>query len=226
MPSNDYRYYRLKCHAARMASHPLAEEAHRNMAERYDQPPMTRGLSDRTPVGMWLDDIHPDDRDRVEAAVERAWPMGDGWYEAEYRLLGADEGERWVVTRGKTRFENGQPVSFLGVEVHIIERKMVAQGLRPITEMLDGQFAALESQRSPGMHRRVAEAAGKIADLSPRERDVLDGLVAGELHKQIAHRLGISVRTVELHRTRMLHRLGTPHLADAIRLAVLAELAA
>ena len=37
MPSNDYRYYRLKCHAARMASHPLAEEAHRKMAERYDQ---------------------------------------------------------------------------------------------------------------------------------------------------------------------------------------------
>jgi two-component system response regulator FixJ len=55
---------------------------------------------------------------------------------------------------------------------------------------------------------------------------VLDGLVRGEPHKQIAHRLGISVRTVELHRTRMLHRLGTPHLADAIRLAVLAELAA
>ena len=194
---------------------------------RNGRPPMTSGLSDRTPVEMWLDDIHPDDRDRVEAAVERACdPMGDGLYEAEYRLLGADGGERWVATRGKTRFENGQPVSFLGVELHIIERKMVAQGLRQVTEMRYGQLAALESRGSAGMHRRVAEAAGKIADLSPRERDVLDGLVAGELHKQIAHRLGISVRTVELHRTRMLHRLGTPHLADAIRLAVLAELAA
>jgi two-component system response regulator FixJ len=55
---------------------------------------------------------------------------------------------------------------------------------------------------------------------------VLDGLVQGEPHKIIAHKLGISVRTVELHRVRMLHRLGTRHLADAIRLAVLAELSA
>jgi two-component system, LuxR family, response regulator FixJ len=90
-------------------------------------------------------------------------------------------------------------------------------------------FSAIENRQkasAPGAQRRVAEAARKIADLTPRERQVLDGLVRGEPHKTIAYRLGISVRTVELHRTRMLHRLGTPHLADAIRLAVLAELAA
>ena len=72
---------------------------------------------------------------------------------------------------------------------------------------------------------KLREAAHKITQLSRRERQVLDGLVQGEPHKTIAHRLGISVRTVEIHRTRMLHRLGTPHLAEAIRLAVLAELA-
>jgi two-component system, LuxR family, response regulator FixJ len=92
-----------------------------------------------------------------------------------------------------------------------------------------GLVAAIENRQrvpSPGKYRQLAEAARKIAILSPRERQVLDRLVRGEPHKKIAHRLGISVRTVELHRTRMLHRLGTPHLADAIRLAVLAELAA
>lgn len=78
---------------------------------------------------------------------------------------------------------------------------------------------------SPGTNGRVVDAARKIAELSPREREVLDGLVQGELHKTIAHRLGISVRTVEIHRARMLHRLETRRLADAIRLAVLAELA-
>ena len=40
----------------------------------------------------------------------------------------------------------------------------------------------------------------------------------------IAHDLGISVRTVELHRTRMLERLGVRHLAQAIRIAVIATL--
>jgi PAS domain S-box-containing protein len=223
------------------------------------------GLPDGAEVThrIWLDGVHPDDRDRVEAAVERAYdPAGDGLYKAEYRVLGADGVERWVATRGETLFKDGRPVSVLGVALDITERKVIEQGLGLVIEMRDselqevsatldaeakahrrvserlellqselsrGLFSALERRRkesSPGTRRRVVEAARKIDDLSPREREVLDGLVAGEPHKKIAHRLGISARTVELHRTRMLHRLGTPHLADAIRLAVLAELAA
>jgi two-component system response regulator FixJ len=84
--------------------------------------------------------------------------------------------------------------------------------------------AALEKATTvpvPDVARRAAE---KMAELSPRERDVLDALARGEAHKVIAHELGISVRTVELHRARMLQRLGIRHLADAIKLAVLAEL--
>jgi two-component system response regulator FixJ len=69
------------------------------------------------------------------------------------------------------------------------------------------------------------EAAKRIARLSPRERQVLDRIVAGRMTKQIAHDLGISVRTVEEHRARMLARLGTRSPAEAVRLAVLAELA-
>ena len=63
-----------------------------------------------------------------------------------------------------------------------------------------------------------------MAKLSPRERQVLDGLVAGRSTKQMAYDLGISARTVEVHRVRMLARLGTHSLAEAIRLAVLAGL--
>ena len=72
---------------------------------------------------------------------------------------------------------------------------------------------------------KVAEAAKSIATLSRRERQVLDGLVVGQPNKTIAFELGISVRTVEVHRTRMLERLRTRRLADAIRVAVLASLA-
>lgn len=222
------------------------------------------GLPDGTEVTseVWLDGIHLDDRKRVEAAVERAYdPAGDGLYDVDYRVLGADGVERWVATRGEARFENGAAVSFLGVALDITERKMIEQGLALVIELRNGEleevsatleaeakaheragarlellqsdlsrglFAALERRQkgAPATYWRVAEAASRIADLSLREREVLDGLVAGEPHKIIAYRLGISVRTVEIHRTRMLHRLGTPHLADAIRLAVLAELAA
>ena len=54
---------------------------------------------------------------------------------------------------------------------------------------------------------------------------MLDALVAGASNKVIAFDLGLSVRTVEVHRARMMERLGTRQLAEAIRLAVLATLA-
>ena len=69
------------------------------------------------------------------------------------------------------------------------------------------------------------QAVGRLANLSAREREVLNGLVDGHPNKVIAGGLGISVRTVEVHRARMLQRLGTRRLADAIRLAVMASLA-
>lgn len=67
----------------------------------------------------------------------------------------------------------------------------------------------------------VAEASGRIAALSRREREVLDALVAGRSNKAIAHDLGISVRTVEVHRAHMLERLRTRSLAEAVRLMVM-----
>lgn len=73
--------------------------------------------------------------------------------------------------------------------------------------------------------RECMDAAERVAGLSVRERQVLDALVAGRLNKQIAYELGISPRTVEAHRARMLERLGTHSLGQAIRLAVLATLA-
>ena len=70
----------------------------------------------------------------------------------------------------------------------------------------------------------VSAAAIRIAMLSRRERQVLSGLLAGGTNKTIAGDLGISVRTVEIHRARMLDRLSVQSLAAAIRLAVLADL--
>ena len=89
-------------------------------------------------------------------------------------------------------------------------------------------LAAIEAAlaASPDDHTQQAvDSAQRIARLSPREREVLDALVAGASNKVIAFDLGLSVRTVEVHRARMMERLGTRQLAEAIRLAVLATLA-
>jgi len=93
-------------------------------------------------------------------------------------------------------------------------------------EQLIGAIStALQARKLADPHFQAQAAARRLAALSPRERDVLDGLVAGKPNKTIAGDLGLSVRTVEGHRIRMLERLGTHRLAEAIRLAVLAGLA-
>jgi two-component system, LuxR family, response regulator FixJ len=71
---------------------------------------------------------------------------------------------------------------------------------------------------------RAVDAAERIALLSPREREVLNLLVAGKPNKLIARDLGLSPRTVEVHRARLMARLGVGSLAEAVRLAVHAEL--
>jgi two-component system response regulator FixJ len=70
----------------------------------------------------------------------------------------------------------------------------------------------------------IAAAAALINTLSQRESEVLQALVAGHPNKVIAFDLGISVRTVEVHRARMMDRLGVRQLAEAVRLSVLADL--
>jgi len=70
----------------------------------------------------------------------------------------------------------------------------------------------------------IARAAALIATLSPREREVLDLAMEGKASKVIAYELGISPRTVEVHRLRLLARLGVGSLAEAVRLCVLADM--
>jgi two-component system response regulator FixJ len=65
---------------------------------------------------------------------------------------------------------------------------------------------------------------GRTAALSVREREVLELLMTGKQNKEVARDLGLSPRTVELHRARMLTKLGVGSLAEAVRLAVRAGL--
>ena len=66
--------------------------------------------------------------------------------------------------------------------------------------------------------RRMIEARGRIANLSAREREVLEWLTLGSSNKTIARELQISPRTVEIHRANMMSKLGASHAAEAVRL--------
>lgn len=72
--------------------------------------------------------------------------------------------------------------------------------------------------------QEAALAAARVAALSPRERDVLHGLVAGRQNKMIAQDLGISPRTVEIHRGNLMAKLGARSLPEVVRIAIAAGL--
>lgn len=71
---------------------------------------------------------------------------------------------------------------------------------------------------------RGDEARGKLSALTPREHEVLEGLARGHPNKTIAYDLGISPRTVEIHRANVMSKLGVASLSDALRIAFAAGL--
>ena len=66
---------------------------------------------------------------------------------------------------------------------------------------------------------KAADATGKVARLTLRERDVLDGMVLGRPNKLIAHELGIATRTVEVHRANLMEKLTARSLSDVLKIA-------
>jgi two-component system response regulator FixJ len=65
-----------------------------------------------------------------------------------------------------------------------------------------------------------AQVASRLASLSERERQVLDGLVAGHANKVIAHELGISPRTVEVYRANLMTKMQAKSLSELIRMTL------
>jgi len=87
---------------------------------------------------------------------------------------------------------------------------------RHILEMIGAAFERLETNRTSGKRRR--EAVRKIGALTPREQEVLNGLANGRANKIIAFEIGLSVRTVEMHRGNIMRKLGIHSTAEALQM--------
>jgi two-component system response regulator FixJ len=86
---------------------------------------------------------------------------------------------------------------------------------------LEEAFRRLSSKAATGERRKDAEV--RLESLTPREREVLDGLAQGFPNKTIAYDLGISPRTVEIHRANLMTKLGVRSLSEALRIAFAAQ---
>jgi FixJ family two-component response regulator len=95
----------------------------------------------------------------------------------------------------------------------------------PMRNLLELVSTIDESSNGSGeSDPQKATAREKVASLSNRQREVLKGVAMGEPGKVTAHRLGLSVRTVEAYRGHVFNRLGVRGMAEAVRVAVLAGL--
>ena len=74
----------------------------------------------------------------------------------------------------------------------------------------------------PGSTPERKAAQARLDGLSPREREVLGGVVAGKPNKTIAHELGISPRTVEVYRANLMTKMGAASLSELVRMALIA----
>lgn len=72
-------------------------------------------------------------------------------------------------------------------------------------------------------NERASEASIRLQALTQREREVLDGLSQGLPNKTIAYELGISPRTVEIHRANVMAKLSVKSLSEALRIAFAAQ---
>jgi FixJ family two-component response regulator len=80
-----------------------------------------------------------------------------------------------------------------------------------------------DDERRAGETSALTDVAQRLAKLSPREREVLDLVIAGKMNKTIADAMNISIKTVEAHRAKVMDKMGAKSLAELVQLVVQAR---
>lgn len=155
-------------------------------------------LEDETGNG-WTSRLHPDDRDFCIESYLRSFSARQP-FRIEYRMQRANGDYRWVEDSGVPRYDDaGMFVGFMGSASDINDRKR-------------GVFVPNE------------ESVKMVLALTERERQVLVLIANGKSTKEAAAQLGISYKTADSHRSRILEKLGVHETASMVRYAIRAGL--
>ncbi len=147
------------------------------------------------------------------------------------RFLAGESTEPWVTGEIRDALRDRRPLL-----VDILNYKKDGTPFRNgvmITPLFDaegglawflGSQVDLGEPSADRLSGRRGRAAALVADLPPRQKEVLESMARGLLNKQIAWEMKISEKTVKMHRALLLERLGVATSAEAIRIAVEAGL--
>jgi PAS domain S-box-containing protein len=160
-----------------------------------------RGRSLEQEIGNgWAEGLHPDDRDLCLATYQKSF-FAHQSFRMEYRLQRADGEYRWMEGTGVPRFEDQTFFGFMGSVADVTMRRR--SGFTP-----------------------DADAVRLVFSLTDREREILVLIADGKSTKEAALRLGISYKTADSHRSRILEKLGVHETASMVRYAIRAGLIA
>ena len=158
-----------------------------------------RGRSMEQEAGNgWAEGLHPDDRDLCLATYQKSFFARQS-FRMEYRLQRADGEYRWMEGTGVPRFEEETFSGFMGSAADVTIRR-------------NNAFTPNE------------EAVRLVFSLTERERQVLILIADGRSTKDAAQQLGISYKTADSHRSRILEKLGVHETASMVRYAIRAGL--
>lgn len=147
----------------------------------------------------WVEGLHPDDRDLCIETYLRAFHARQP-FRMQFRLQRADNSYSWVESAGAPRYHAmGEFAGFMGMVSDVTDRKK-------------------------GMFVPDAESVRIVFALTERERQVLVLIAQGKSTKEAAAHLGISYKTTDSHRSRILEKLGVHETASLVRYAIRAGL--
>lgn len=159
----------------------------------------------------FLNAYRPDWRGCV--LIDIRMPGMDG-LELQKRLLGLGSGLPVIVMTGHGDVESARE-AFKAQAVDFLEKPLdQARLMAAINDALSKSVASLRETERQDAFARL------LATLTPREREVMDMIVAGGHNRDIAEKLGISPRTVEVHKARVMQKLQVDGVAQLIRLGL------
>jgi PAS domain S-box-containing protein len=159
-----------------------------------------RGRTGEQEIGSgWTEGLHPDDRDLCIETYIKSFTTRQPFH-LQYRLQRADGSFSWVEDNGTPRHQpDGTFRGYLGTVTDITDRKR-------------------------GIYTPDEESVRLVFALTERERQVLVLIAEGKSTKEAAARLGISYKTADSHRSRILEKLGVHETASMVRYAIRAGL--